>query len=83
MKLKEYVEARKGVKKAVAKARQKERKRFGERLNTKEGQRSVHRIAKQMAGERKDIVGMSSIKMPVLGHVALIDTTPGTLKRNP
>ena len=45
VKLKEYVEARKAAKKAVAKAQQKERERFGERLDTK-GQRSVYRIAK-------------------------------------
>ena len=62
MKLKEYVEARKEAKKAVAKAQQKERKRFGERLDTKEGQRSVYRIAKQIAGERKDIVDMKCLK---------------------
>ena len=36
MKLKEYGEARKEAKKAVAKAQQKESKRFGERLDTKE-----------------------------------------------
>ena len=50
------------AKKAVAKARQKKRERFGERLDTKEGQRSVYRIAKQMAGERKDIVDMKCLK---------------------
>ena len=58
MKLKEYVEARK----AVVKAQQKERERFGERLDTKEGQRFVYRIAKQMAGERKDIVDIKCLK---------------------
>ena len=42
MKLKEYVEARKQAKKTVAKAQQKERERFGERLDTKEEQRSVY-----------------------------------------
>ena len=57
----EYVEARKEAKKAVAKAQQKERKRFGEKLDTK-GQRSIYRIAKQMAGERKDIVDMKFLK---------------------
>ena len=62
VKLKEYVEARKEAKKAVAMAQQKERERFGERLDTKEGQRSVYRIAKQMAGERKDIVDMKYLK---------------------
>ena len=62
MKLKEYVEARKEAKKAVAKAQQKERKMFGKRLDTKEGQRSVYRIAKQMVGERKDIVDMRCLK---------------------
>ena len=62
VKLKEYMEARKEAKKAVAKAQQKERERFGGRLDTKEGQRSVYRIAKQMAGERKDIVDMKCLK---------------------
>ena len=62
VKLKEYVEARKEAKKTVAKAQQKEKERFGERLGTKEGQRSVYRIAKQMAGERKDIVDMKCLK---------------------
>ena len=37
-------------------------KDFGERLDTKEGQRSVYRIAKQMAGERIDIVDMKCLK---------------------
>ena len=55
VKLKEHVEARKEAKKAVAKAQQKEWKRFGER--------SVYRIAKQMAGKRrKDIVDMKCLK---------------------
>ena len=31
-------------------------------MDTKEGQRSVYRIAKQMAGERKDIVDMKCLK---------------------
>ena len=31
-------------------------------FGTKEGQRSVYRIAKQMAGERKDIVDMKCLK---------------------
>ena len=66
MKLKEYgkakKEAKKEAKKAVAKAQQQEKKKFGERLDTKEGQRSVFRIAKQMAGERKDIVDMKCLK---------------------
>ena len=61
VKLKEYMDARKEAKKAVAKAQQKERERFGG-LDTKEGQRSVYRIAKQMAGERKDIVDMKCLK---------------------
>ena len=61
VKLKEYVETRKEAKKAVAKAQQKERERFGERLDTK-GQRSVYRIAKQMTDKRKDIVDMKCLK---------------------
>ena len=66
MKLEEYgkakKEAKKEAKKAVAKAQQQEKKKFGDRLDTKEGQRSVFRIAKQMAGERKDIVDMKCLK---------------------
>ena len=58
VKLKVYVEA----KEAAAKAQQKERERFGERLDTKEGQRSVYRIAKQMASEKKDIIDMKCLK---------------------
>ena len=62
MKLEEYGKAKKEAKKGVAKAQQQEKKKFGERLDTKEGQRSVFRIAKQMAGERKDIVDMKCLK---------------------
>ena len=61
-KLKEYIEAKRAAKKAVAKAQQKEREQFPERLDTKEGQRAVFRIAKQMAGERKDIIDMKCLK---------------------
>ena len=61
-KLKEYIEAKRAAKKAVAKAQQKEREQFEERLDTKEGQRAVFRIAKQMAGERKDIVDTKCLK---------------------
>ena len=50
--LKEYVAAKKIAKKAVAQAQQWERKRLGEKLNTEEGQKSVFKIAKQMAKER-------------------------------
>ena len=62
VKLKKYVEARKEAKKAVAKAQQKERERFGEKMDIKKGQRSVYRIAKQIAGEKKDIVDMKCLK---------------------
>ena len=57
VKLKEYVKARKEAKKAVAKAQQKERERFGERLDTKEGQRSVYRIVSkwQVKGDTVDM----------------------------
>ena len=41
MKLEEYGKAKKEAKKAVAKAQQQEKKKFGERLDTKEGQRCV------------------------------------------
>ena len=57
-KLKEYIEAKRAAKKAVAKAQQKKREQFAERLDTKEGQRAIFRIAKQMAGERKNIIDM-------------------------
>ena len=60
-KLKEYTEAKRAAKKAVAKAQQKEREQFTERLDTKR-ERAVFRIAKQMAGERKDIIDMKCLK---------------------
>ena len=60
--LKEYVAAKKIAKKAVAQAQQWERKRLGEKLNTEEGQKFVFKIAKQMAKERQDIVGVNCLK---------------------
>ena len=60
--LKEYVAAKKIAKKAVAQAQQWERKRLGEKLNTEEGQKSVFKIAKQMAKERQDMVGVNCLK---------------------
>ena len=38
------------------------RKIFGEKLKTEEGQRSVFKIAKQMAKERQDMVGVNCLK---------------------
>mgnify|MGYP007071599789 CR=1 FL=1 len=60
--LEEYVAAKKIAKKAVAQAQQEERNRLGEKLNTEEGQRSVFKIAKQMAKERQDVVGVNCVK---------------------
>ena len=59
--LKEYVAAKKIAKKAVAQAQQWERKRLGENLNT-EGQKSVFKIAKQVAKERQDMIGVNIFK---------------------
>ncbi len=35
---------------------------FGERLDSEEGQRAVFRIAKQIAKERCDVMGVSCLK---------------------
>ena len=47
-----YKVAKKTAKKEVAKAQEAQRKMFGERLDSEEGQRAVFRIAKQIARER-------------------------------
>ena len=60
--LKGYVAAKKIAKKAVAQAQQEGRNRVGEKLNTEEGQRPVFKIAKQMAKERQDVVGVNCMK---------------------
>ena len=60
--LKEHVAGKKVAKKAVAQAQQWERKRLEETLNTEEGQKSAFKIAKQMAKERQDMVGVNSLK---------------------
>ena len=54
--------AKKIAKKVVAWAQGQERKIFGEKLNTEEGQKSVFKIAKQMANERQDVVGVKCLK---------------------
>ena len=54
--------AKKIAKKVVARAQEQERKIFGEKLNTGEGQKSVFKIAKQMANERQDVVGVKCLK---------------------
>ena len=58
--LQRYVAAKKIAKKAVGQAQQWERKRSGEKLNT--GQKSVFKIAEQMAKERQDMVGVNCLK---------------------
>ena len=58
----EYLVAKKASKKAVYLAKNRVAKEFGKKLNTKEGKRSVYRIAKQMASERRDVVGANCLK---------------------
>ena len=57
-----YVIGKKAAKKAVKQAQQLERKKFGERLDTVEGRKAVFRIAKQMAREKRDVVGVNCLK---------------------
>ena len=58
----EYCEAKRVAKSVVAKAKQEERKKFGERLDTTEGRKQVFKIAKQMAKERRDVIGVNCLK---------------------
>ena len=62
LKRREYNMAKKNAKRTVAKSQQAERKKFGEKLDTEEGQKSVYRIARQMAGEKVDVVGVNCLK---------------------
>ena len=57
-----YKVTKKAAKKEVAKAQEAQRKQFGERLDTEEGQKMVFRIAKQMAKERCDVTGVNCLR---------------------
>jgi hypothetical protein len=60
--LAEYVKAKRNAKKSVALAKNKESRTFGERLDSEEGQRSVFRVARQMAKERRDVIGVNCLR---------------------
>uniref|UniRef100_UPI00358F5306 craniofacial development protein 2-like n=1 Tax=Myxine glutinosa TaxID=7769 RepID=UPI00358F5306 len=76
-----YKAARKAAKKEVAKAQEACRKMFGERLDSEEGQRAVFRIAKQIAKERCDVMGVSCLKDEVGQIVVDPDGIKGRWKR--
>ena len=58
----EYEMAKKVAGKAVAEAHQQKIKKLGEKFNIEEGQRSVFKIAKQLAKLRQDVVGVKCLK---------------------
>ena len=56
----EYVVAKRKTKRSVAKAQQQ--KSLGDKLNTKEKQKPISRVAKQMAKERRGVNGINSMR---------------------
>ncbi len=76
-----YKAAKKAAKKEVAKAQEACRKMFRERLDSEEGQRAVFRIAKQIAKERCDVMGVSCLKDEVGQIVVDPDGIKGRWKR--
>ena len=58
----EYLESKRVAKKVVAVAKQEERKKFTEKLDTPEGQKYIFRVAKQMVKEQSDVVGVHCLK---------------------
>jgi hypothetical protein len=67
----EYGEIKKRVKRAVAiTAKDTERKDFAVKLDTEEGKKEVFKIAKQIAKEEEDVVGVKRLKNE-LGEVLL------------
>jgi len=58
----EYKEAKKHAKRGVAIAKDTERKEFAAKLDTEEGRRDVFKIAKQIAKEKEDVVGVKCLK---------------------
>ena len=59
---KEYKEAKKHAKRAVAIAKDTERKEFAAKLDTEEGRKVVFKIAKQIAKEQQDVTGVKCLK---------------------
>ena len=57
-----YVEAKRKAQKAVANAQERKRQEFASDLASEAGKRNVFRIAKQMAKERQDVVGVNCLK---------------------
>jgi hypothetical protein len=57
-----YVEARNNAKKVVALAQESKRPEFAKDLESMEGKKNIFRIAKQMAKERQDVVGVNCLK---------------------
>ncbi len=58
----EYGEIKKRVKRAVAIAKDTERKDFAAKLDTEEGKKEVFKTAKQIAKEEEDVLGAKCVK---------------------
>jgi hypothetical protein len=57
-----YNEAKRTAKKAVSKAQEVERKKFGKKLDEEDGKGNVFRVAKQLVRKNRDVVGEGCIK---------------------
>ena len=57
-----YKTAKQNARRAVAIAQETQRREFARELDTEEGKKNVFRIAKQMANERQDVVGVNCLK---------------------
>jgi len=57
-----YYQVRREARKAVAKAQEEERKKFGDMLNKADEKRQLFRVAKQMSRQYRDVVGGGCVK---------------------
>ena len=60
-----YKTAKQNARRAVAIAQETQRREFARELDTEEGKKNVFRIAKQMANERQDVVGVNCLKVVI------------------
>jgi len=58
----EYKKSRKNAKRVISSAKEKKQKECANKLNDSECQNEIVRMAKQMARERQDIIGLNCIK---------------------
>lgn len=57
-----YDKVKRAAKRAVSKAKETERQKFGERLDEQDEKGAVFRVAKQIVRKNKDVVGMCAVK---------------------